>query len=274
MGHETFAPTIDQVLGASRRQQHPVSAVAAFVSLDYRLSPHPEFPQDPAATPARRFRGARHPDHLDDVLSALAYLQAHYAVGGRYVLVGHSCGACLALQVVGMSTPSSSSSSVAAAAATATATATGRLGAVASASAAAAEAIVLPQAIIGFEGIYDLAGLNARMSGGYAGFLTGAFGDNDDGGWDAVSPMKFPPGSFGGERWRDDPGKLVALGWSPEDDLIDELEIDGMAARLARDGARTALFKDLRGGHDEIWQEGEGVARMILAVLAAIRDGT
>lgn len=226
------------------------SSIAAFASLDYRLGPHPEFPQDPAKTPPSEYRGARHPDHVRDIRAAVAYLQRQYGpFGSRYVLVGHSAGASLALQlVVGQGEKAEAEAEQ------------------------AADPLVplpLPRAIVGFEGVFDFRGLDARMGGGYAGFLAGAFGD-DRAAWDAAAPMTLA-GRYG-ERWqvgdggRGDDGKVVAvLGWSPEDDLIDEPEIDGMAARLRRDGVEPLLFKDLRGRHDEIWEDGRDVARMTLS---------
>ncbi|RYP48959.1 hypothetical protein DL768_005231 [Monosporascus sp. mg162] len=225
---ETFAPTIDRIISS----QHPLgSAIAAFASLDYRLGPHPLFPQDPASTPASQYRNAKHPDHLNDIRSALSYLQKRYAFGSNYVLVGHSAGACLAFQLIG--SPENAG-------------------------------LVLPQAIVGFEGIYDFTGINSRYRGGYAEFLTGAFGDPSC--WDSAAPMKFP-GSLK-EGWNE--GKLAALGWSRDDPLIDEPEIDGMTAKLERDGVKLVLFKDLHGGHDELWENGADVARMILTTLDAI----
>lgn len=273
-------PPASASTSASAPQPQPrYGRIAAFASLGYRLSPHPEFPQDPAETPARRLRTAAHPDHLNDVRAALAYLQRRYPEsslgGGNYVLVGHSAGACLALQLLHggasgnpnpLTSPGSDlgpnpgpplDSDVTVPVAVAVAV-------------ASPVPVQLPRAIVGFEGVYDFTGLNARMGGGYAGFLSGAFGDPS--GWDAAAPMKLP-GSYG-ERWGRGRGKPVAaLGWSREDDLIDEPEIDGMAARLAGDGVDTRVFKDLRGGHDEIWQQhGEGIARMVFAVLDAVRD--
>ena len=127
--------------------------------------------------------------------------------------------------------------------------------------------MTLPRAIVGFEGIYDFGGINERMSGAYAPFFEGAFGGAAD--WDAAAPMKFT-GSFG-ERWEvEGRTPLAVLGWSKDDNLVDEPEIDGMAARLKRDGVRAIVFKDLHGEHDEIWEDGAGVARMILEGLDAI----
>lgn len=239
---------------------YPAGGIAAFASLGYRLSPHPEFPQDPAETPPRRLRNAAHPDHVDDVRAALAYLQGRYgSLGSNYVLVGHSAGACLALQLLHGSSSSGRPSPGP------------NPNPNPGPNTRDSDDVVLPRAIVGFEGIYDFTGLNARMGGGYAGFLSGAFGDPR--GWDAAAPMTLP-GSYG-ERCECSGGKammmmMMVLGWSPDDELIDEPEIDGMVARLEGDGVETKVFKDLRGKHDEIWQDGSGVARMIRAALDAL----
>ncbi|KAI1801033.1 alpha/beta-hydrolase [Daldinia bambusicola] len=251
IAHETFAPVITRFLESnsnkrksneSPNSQSPGSGipVAAFASLDYRLSPHPEFPQDPATTPPERFRGARHPDHLDDVRAALGYLQRRYAFGGRYVLVGHSAGACLAYQLVaGMSsTPTTTTSSV---------------------------EVELPAAVFGVEGIYDMTGLDARFGGDYAGFLEGAFGPRDA--WDGAAPMKYA-GNYK-DRF---PDGLAVLGHSVDDELVDMPETEGMAERLEKDGVEVLLVKDLRGPHDDAWQDGRGVARTVLRTLEILRE--
>ncbi|KAI2634537.1 alpha/beta-hydrolase [Xylaria nigripes] len=244
--HETFVPSIDQIISTSADD----GMIAAFASVDYRLSPHPEFPQDPTTTPADQYRHARHPDHLDDLRSALVFLQRTYGFGSNYLLVGHSAGATLAFQLLATSPPGPASAGLVQPA--------------------------LPAAIIGFGGVYDLTGINERFDGAYAPFLKGAFGE-DPAGWDRASATGFS-GNYA-ERWAD--GKLVLLGWSPDDSLVDEPEIDNMARRLRdRDGflledERTGakgektlfVFKDLRGGHHELWRGGEHVARMVWFVL-------
>lgn len=237
--HKTFRPTIEKVIASSPSSKAP--GIAAFASVDYRLSPHPEFPQDPAGTPARQLRAARHPDHANDVQSALAYLQRRYDFGERYVLVGHSAGACLAFQVVAGLTSAGSTSG-----------------------------LVLPRAVIGFEGIYDFNGLNARMDGAYAPFFEGAFGGSRAD-WDTAAPSKFT-GSFE-EQWGGRGAKVMAaLGWSRDDRLVDEPEVDNMATRLEGDGVRTTVFKDLHGEHDEIWEVGTDVAKMIAKVLDTLHN--
>ena len=60
---------------------HQRNLPVTLASLNYRLSP-----------------AARHPDHQQDVITALKYLVATYGMK-EFLLVGHSAGACLAFQV-------------------------------------------------------------------------------------------------------------------------------------------------------------------------------
>ncbi|KAI1438717.1 alpha/beta-hydrolase [Xylaria sp. CBS 124048] len=251
--HGTFVPSIDQILTTTPADTD--GTIAGFASIDYRLGPHPDFPQDPATTPAAEYRGARHPDHLDDVRSALAFLQRTYGFASNYLLVGHSAGAALAFQLLATSPPA----------------ATAGVGMPLPALPA------LPAAIIGFGGLYDFTGINRRFGEAYESFFSGAFGDGPSA-WDRAAPIKFS-GSYA-ETWA--AGKLVVLGSSPEDTLVDEPEAENMARRLRdcdgfvaeeRDGSgvqgekRLLLLKDLRGDHNEVWRSGEHVARMVWIVL-------
>ncbi|KAI0532679.1 alpha/beta-hydrolase [Xylaria digitata] len=253
VAHETFAPSIDWILRTSPATGD--RGIAGFASIDYRLSPHPQFPQDRATTPGDQYRGARHPDHLDDVRSALVFLQRTYGFGSNYVLVGHSAGGALAFQLLATSPPASDT------------------------VAAGAEHPVLPAAIVGFEGLYDFTGVDRRYDGAYAPFFRGAFGD-DPGSWDAAAPIEFA-GSYA-EKWPG--GNLILLGWSPDDTLVDEPEADNLARRLRDvDGfvekgsgggeKRLLLLKDLQGDHDEVWQSGEHVARMVWIALRELGVG-
>ncbi|KAI1147063.1 alpha/beta-hydrolase [Nemania diffusa] len=275
VSHETFTPSIDWILRTSpptpaatndSGSSSTTNAIAGFASIDYRLSPHPQFPQDPATTPADQYRGARHPDHLHDVRSALVFLQRTYGFGSNYVLVGHSAGAALAFQLL--------------------ATSPSPLAPISPAATPGPEQAghpVLPAAIVAFGGLYDFTGINERYGGAYAPFFRGAFGADPEG-WDAAAPIKFA-GSYA-EKWPG--GKIALLGWSPDDTLVDEPEADNMTQRLRdvdgfvaeRPGEdqesagsvggsekRLILLKDVRGDHDEIWQSGEHVARMVWITL-------
>ncbi|KAI1338451.1 alpha/beta-hydrolase [Xylariaceae sp. FL0016] len=222
--HQMFAPTIDVALSSDSL---PMARIAAFASIDYRLSPHPGFPQDPATTPGSEYRDAQHSDHLDDVRSGIAYLQKTYGFGGNYILVGHSAGACLAFQLLAQ--PQHAGSKV-----------------------------VLPQIVIGIAGIYDFAGIASRLGDAYTQFLTAAFG-GDAAGWDEAAPMKSKTNY--GDKWK---GKAT-LAWSKDDQLVDEPEIDGMSARLERDGVRHSVDKGVQGNHDLCWERGVCIARLISA---------
>lgn len=239
--HTTARPTIDSLLLPGGPAARP-SRIAGIASLDYRLSAHPSLPQDPSREPPSRLRSARHPDHVCDVRAALALLGREfglgYGAGGTpYVLFGHSCGATLALQVL--------------------------MGEWGQDREREPERVPLPAAVVGFQGMYDLAGLNARFGGAYGELLSGAFGP-DEAVWEAVSPARFR-GSFRG-NWGADPG-LAVLAYSPQDELIDMAEIDVMERVLRDDGLDVLAFRDLEGGHDEVWEDGRHLARVLLRTI-------
>ncbi|KAK4031587.1 hypothetical protein C8A01DRAFT_21218, partial [Parachaetomium inaequale] len=116
----------------------PKHNLAGLISLNYRLSPHPSHP-----SPSDPSRQAKHPDHIADVHAALAFLHRLPILNtDNWILTGHSCGATLAFQAVmdparwGGLPPSSVSFS--------------------------------PSALVGFNGLYDLAGFIASPPEGYA----------------------------------------------------------------------------------------------------------
>ncbi|RYC64392.1 hypothetical protein CHU98_g1817 [Xylaria longipes] len=253
VAHETFAPVIDQILSTSPATASNSGAAPI------------------AGTRRRRPRtstaGARHPDHLDDVRSALVFLQRTYGFESNYVLVGHSAGGALTFQLLATA-PLASTASTHAASAPAGSVGTRQV-----------EHPVLPAAIVAFEGLYDFTGVNERFGGAYASFFRSAFGDDPED-WDAAAPIKFS-GEYA-ERWTG--GEFVLLGWSTDDTLVDEPEADNMARRLRDvdgfvegDGGsgekKLLLLKDLRGDHDEIWQRGEEVARMVWIALRKLGVG-
>lgn len=233
-------PTINALLDPASKWHMPEapSHIAGFASLNYRISPHPSFTQDAATTPPFAARVARHPDHLDDVVSGLAFLQRQLGFGGDYVLFGHSAGAFLAYQAL--------------------------LGPALLRPRGPPEDIALPAAAVGFEGIYDLVGLDGRMGGGYAGFIEGAFGEDRDG-WRDASPATAA-GSFGEWAGREGP-RLAVLAHSADDELVDMPEVGTMEERLRRDGVRDVLvFRDLKGGHFDVVSDGS-FARVLIRTL-------
>ncbi|KAJ5113608.1 hypothetical protein N7456_002142 [Penicillium angulare] len=248
----------------------PISGIA---SISYRLSAHPNHPENERTTPVTDYRNAKHPDHIRDVEAALAFLQNTYAFGPRYILVGHSCGATLAFQAV--------------------------MGAVADHRELAfsggagddgkgAEQVSMspgplppklsaqPVAIVGVAGIYDLRRLQDthRDISAYREFIEGAFGP-DVMLWDGVSPAQMI-GSRGVEGgWKN--GRLVVLAHSKNDGLVDWGQVDEMREALrgweeaqaeiplrelsSRD--RRVQILPLEGPHDDVWIHGDELARAV-----------
>ncbi|KLJ12105.1 hypothetical protein EMPG_12769 [Blastomyces silverae] len=250
----SLEPTLEALV--SNYDPQILHGVAAFASIDYRLTAHPKFPQDPSATEPTHLRSATHPDHLNDVQNAIAYLQAKFQFGERYILVGHSCGATLAFQAV--------------------------MGSVLSAGTTGSETtgpnIKPPITIVGVEGIYDLRVLRDTFKEFpvYQEFIEAPFG-TDENVWDGVSPAKVEgqKGIAGG--WVN--GRLAVLAHSEADELVDMGQLRAMTKmlemwRAAGSQGRTRnvlLLDDLKGAHDEIWNKGDELAQVIVKAISELK---
>ncbi|KAK3072806.1 hypothetical protein LTS18_014564, partial [Coniosporium uncinatum] len=209
---------------------------------------------DPTTTPATSLRNAVHPDHLEDVRSALFLLQRTYGFGSNYVLLGHSAGATLAFQLVMQQQPSTSSS-------TATSTA----------ASAEKASLPLPRAIVGVAGIYDIPALVFHHDSVpvYREFVTSAFGP-DEKVWGEASPAKAAAGVFG--EWKE--VEAVVLAWSSEDSLVEEEQVRGMEMRLRGElGDRVVWRRGVRGEHDEVWEDGSQMVGLIEFVAERLGRG-
>ena len=231
----TFDKAQDILLNSSAEEH-----IAGFASINYRLSPAPWHSTSPS-NPGDPARNARHPDHINDVLAGILHLQETYRFEGRYLLVGHSCGACLALQVLMK-----------------------RYWGVQYESTPALQLnVVPPLAVLGLEGLYDLPALVQYHSDGtfYRNFVEAAFGPKEAD-WKAASPTS----SNLNESWED--GKLVVIAHSHEDELVEweqpELMMKSLSAQgFKESGSRRAKLLELKGKHDQVWEEGHEVARAI-----------
>ncbi|KAE8364460.1 Alpha/Beta hydrolase protein [Aspergillus caelatus] len=232
-----FSNPAISTLTTSPAYAHVLPHITAFASISYRLSPHPSHPQDQSSISPREYRSAKHPDHINDVQAAIAFLQRKYGFEERYILVGHSCGATLAFQSV-----------------------MGRFKAGISHG---------PLAVVGLAGIYGLRLFRDthKEISAYQEIVEGAFGD-DEAAWDAVSPAvaKGADGVEGG--WTE--GRWAILAYSPEDSLVDASQREAMDDTLkgwwalqSEDKLRCAALMPLGGEHDECWEKGEGLAEAI-----------
>ncbi|TGO23622.1 hypothetical protein BPAE_0126g00050 [Botrytis paeoniae] len=232
----SFIPTINSLVASSVE-----SKIASFASINYRLSSHPSFPQDSSSVPRHEYRNAKHPDHLQDICSGLSYLQSKYSIEDQYLLVGHSCGATLAMQIL--------------------------MGKEYLHSCGILDEHLnfkLPRYVLGVAGIYDLRLLrDTNPHPAYNEFLTQAFG-SDEKIWDEVSPAKFSSFEEFGKT-----GKILAFATSPDDELVDEIQIDVMVKNVhgINGGVVVKNLKNhLKGTHNKIWETGN-LANAIVEVL-------
>lgn len=223
-----------------------LSSVRGYISIDHRLSPHPDFPQDPLTTEAHALRAAEHPDHIRDVHSALALAQDLYDIKQNYIFIGHSSGATIGYQLL--------------------------MGSVVMHDIPPEREIYLPSAIIGIYGIYDLIGLNQRYKGEYSSFLEGAFGADPERWW-LVSPSCFP-GNPGAAHSRngDCTGRRFnsILADSPDDKLLDSGEVAAMREKLVKDGVNVKVVDNLVGDHDFVWRDASQVAQLVSDCLTCL----
>ena len=267
-----FEPAVEKLQTAP---EVDLRAIAGFASLGYRLSSHPQFPEASAQVtdgPAAVKR-PQHPAHIKDIWLALAYLQQTFDMGDRYILIGHSAGATLAFQLLMGSAALGSSGSFHDGLPCESLDATSPLYQHHSShhkAVVAGEiplAIRPPVAVIGIAGIYDFFGLNERMGRAYQSIFTGAFGD-DPTAWNEASPA-----CFRGNYAKTFPGtRLALLAWSPDDELIDEPDIDHMAETLAADGVRHTVVKDITGNHDFVWRDGSPIVRLVAQALNELKQ--
>ncbi|KAF5543112.1 hypothetical protein FMEXI_7187 [Fusarium mexicanum] len=207
-------------------------AIEGIASINYRLSPRTLSQPMPSRGPLGHEQQVMHPDHLNDVISGIQYLQRKFRFGDRYILTGHSCGATLAYQTLirqSMDKP---------------------------------EIHVAPQAIIGVAGLYDLPLLRDMdpTPPMCQQFLLAAFG-TDETLWRDVSPARY---SDFETLWPS--GKLAVMAYCEEDEYVSSVQLDTMyqALRLwGKKKGRIVKTLNLKGGHDEVWRTGSGLASSV-----------
>ncbi|OBT43356.1 hypothetical protein VE00_05755 [Pseudogymnoascus sp. WSF 3629] len=220
----SFKLTIDILTQTAAPATAPI---AGYASLNYRLSPYPSHPTSPSSS-GDKSRTAIHPEHLDDVTTALLVLEKTYRINGRYLLAGHSCGATLAFQL-----PETS---------------------------AGGEKMPLPLGILGSEGIYDIPSLLSRNQHPiYREFITSAFGPTPST-WSSASPLLARPGS---KLWEKTP--VLIISHSEEDEYVEKAQSLDMLERIreVKGGEGQAVYVKAEGRHDEIHEKGTEMARIV-----------
>jgi hypothetical protein len=261
----SFTPAATNLLHRNNNKNNTTPKIAGLLSLNYRLSPHPSHPASDPADPARH---AAHPDHIADVLAGLSFvhrLLRDTAAGKKWkwVLAGHSCGATLAFQAVmdpvrwGLGSEMGME--------------TGMGGG----------GVVKPDAVVGFNGLYDLAGfIRAPPEGyghlreGYREFVEGAFGKEEKV-WGAVCPATAEGGwvrEWVGDGDDGERKRRVVLVQSREDTLVSWRQLEVMQACLEREGRGRVDVRVLEaeGEHNEIWQDGRRMAEVLWEVVVGL----
>ncbi|KAF1840933.1 alpha/beta-hydrolase [Cucurbitaria berberidis CBS 394.84] len=254
-------PTLNRLFSESNASA--LRHVAGIASLNYRLSPYASHPTDPSSR-FDRDRNVQHPTHVRDIARGIQYLQKEYGVK-RWIGVGHSCGATMLLQLVsGLGLEDESSSLTGN---------TEQRG---------------PEALILLEGIYNIPLLlrnhlpptcPENISQIYRDFIVGAFGP-DQAVYQSVSPVS---GKYNTKQWS--AGRLIVICHSYEDELVERAQRDVMCVALDREGwsivmeagddedevraegRRVLNVRDLKGGHDWIWEDGEQIAKLVAEVV-------
>lgn len=123
--------------------------------------------------------------------------------------------------------------------------------------------VSMPKGVLGLEGIYDLVALRDAHKDipVYQEILENAFASENN--WGSVSPT-FADFS---KSWTN--GKLAVLAHSINDELVDQGQLDRMAARLkdCSGSGRRDLVLSLEGKHDEIWGHGWELSQSIVTAL-------
>ncbi|PVI07112.1 alpha/beta-hydrolase [Periconia macrospinosa] len=247
---------------------------AGVLSIDYRLSPYPAHPTAPS-DPADDQRNVRHPEHVRDLAAAVAHVKREHNVK-RWVGVGHSCGATMLLHYIagiGLS-PSSTSSFL-----------EQGFGFDVEKRNQGLEALIL------LEGIYSLPRLLTNheppscpehIAQIYRDLARGAFGEDPDGVvYENVSPVA---GDYKLQTWVD--GKLIIVGYSGEDELVEREQGEVLMRRLEEQGwskvkgrdaddemvteKRVVELKELKGTHDFVWRDGRQIAGLIAEVVGRL----
>ena len=228
----SFQQTLGQLINPTTSNQairEVQSHIAGYASINYRLAPHEGHPQDDSVPEYER-RNAQWPEMMNDVLAALKHLQQKHNFGERYLLVGHSVGATMALLA---------------------------------ALKARDAGLEAPMAVAGVCGIYDFEALHKRWPG-YDTLTRNAIKDESE--WPKASPGRYTRSEYekawarGSQRW-------VLLAQSKNDGLVDFEQAEEMnkVFEEGKDGFIMSEVMEIKGKHNEVWEKGGELARVVAA---------
>lgn len=177
--------------------------------------------------------------HIEDVRDAVAWLREHGGMGGKeWVVCGHSVGGTMAL-MLGLELPTGEE---------------GKWGR----GDGKMEGL---KGVVGLEGIYDFTACrDAHPSnrGLYDEFTAGAFGPEEEGGWERGNVVRS------GRKVRGEV-ELVMVVHSREDELV-EWEQAGAMMEVLRKEKRDdmVVFLEVEGKHQQIVTEGRVIGKVVI----------
>ena len=181
-----FHPALGQLINPQHDDGNVRSVqehVQGYASVNYRLSPHEAYPQGEEVEEYER-REARWPEQLEDVLRGISWLQGRYGFGERYLLVGHSVGATMAMLIALKAGKGVGSGKE-------------------------RVEVVPPLAVLGVCGIYDFEKLHEKYGKDYEAMTRNA--GMDEGGWREASPALYERGEYERE-WSKGEEEVVFVG--------------------------------------------------------------
>lgn len=233
--YKDFNPTLDLLLGGDDKYSSMLERIAGFASIDYGLSKHPDYPNNPGPY-------LKHPQHVQDICEALEWLANTHGVGrldgtgSHYILMGHSAGATMAYQIaMGIITAK----------------------------------VKMPVAAVGIAGIYDIPyfvedPLHPDRHDPYRQMIVAAFGDDEEL-WRSASPAMREDLLIHRTSWETETAWLFH---SSSDELVDPNQSKRMFDLLEKCNLLVEFKVLSRPGekHDETWQKGYGLVETIQQV--------
>ncbi|KAF6236864.1 hypothetical protein HO173_005155 [Letharia columbiana] len=228
--------------------------VAGIASLNYRLSPHPTHPTDPS-DPCDGARNAEWPDAIEDVRDAIRWLKKEEGLGGgEWIVCGHSVGGTMAV-MVGMDGTGGGGDD-------------GRGGK----EGKEWERGVWGEeggmdglkAVVSLEGIYDFTACrdaHPRLRDMYDAFTTGAFGPEEEGGWERGDVLRC-------KRRVRDGVEAVVVGHSRDDELVEWEQGQRLIGVLERERegegeGEVVRLVEVEGKHSQVVRDGVAVGKCV-----------
>lgn len=223
---------LNETIALIERNEAYKRRISGYASINYRLSPHPSYPQS-SDTPSNEMNIARWPDQPNDIIAALRHLQSSYPGSKHYILAGHSVGATLTFIAALRCLDSD---------------------------------LAIPQALVGVSGIYDFP----RIHESHPAYVAVTSNAMDEACFAEASPALHRPEEYLQALGTGKENAIkVVIAHSKDDGLVPWEQATEMS-KIFEHEAFVCVFLELHGAHDEIWQKSE-LSRVFQDTLDVLR---